>query len=121
MASIQTVGVIDAIWQGTKIPLEKGATFNPGGYKNNTVIAGRQVFRSQEVVPSKLEGTTVLQKGQTFTAMFPETEGELQVICDTGQIFIVPDAFRLDVPDVTGGDGGKVKVTWNGSAAQEMS
>lgn len=117
----QTVGIIDAIWNGTKIPLEKGATFNAGGLKNNMVVAGRQVFRSQEMMPSKLEGTTVLAKGQTLTGMFPDSEGELQVICDTGQVFVVPDAFRLDVPDITGGEGGKVKVTWNGSPAVEIS
>lgn len=117
----QTVGIIDAIWNGQKIPLEKGATFNPGGLKNNPVVAGRQVFYSQEVVPSKLDGTTVLQAGQQLSALVPSGQGELQVICDTGQVFVVPDAFRLDVPDITGGEGGKVKIVWNGSPAVEVS
>ena len=117
----QTVGIIDAIWNGQKIPLEKGATFNPGGRKNNTIIAGRQVFRSQEVVASKLDGTTVLARGQRLADVVPDGEGELQVICDTGQVFVVPDAFRTEVPDITGGEGGKVKIVWNGSPATEIA
>ena len=117
----QVVGIIDAIFNGQKIPLEKGAVFNPGGFKNNTVIAGRQVFRAQEVVASKLEGTTVLAAGQKLSDVIPQGEGELQVICDTGQTFVVPDAFRTEVPDITGGEGGKIKLVFNGSAAAEIS
>jgi hypothetical protein len=116
----QAVGILDATWNGKKIPLEKGATFNPGGMKNNPVIAGRQVFRSQEVVPSVLEGTTVLQRGQTLADIVPDGEGELQVTADTGQVWVVPDAFRTDVPAITGGDGGKIQIKLNGSLAQEI-
>jgi hypothetical protein len=117
---MQTVGVIDAIFQGRKLPLEKGAKFNPGGFKNNPVIAGRQVFRSQEVVASMLDGVTVLPKGTKLGDLLPDGEGELQVICDTGQVFVVPDAFRTEVPDVTGGDGGKIPVKIAGSPATEI-
>jgi len=43
------------------------------------------------------------------------------VFCDTGQVFVVPDMFRTEVPDVTGGEGGKIKITWNGSPGQEIT
>ena len=106
----QVLGIIDAVWIGRKIPLEKGAKFNPGGIKNNVVIAGRQVGRSGEMTASMLDGVTWLAAGQKLGDILPAGEGELQVICDTGQVFVVPDAFRTDVPDVTGGEGGKVPV-----------
>ena len=117
----QTVGVIDAIFLGRKLPLEKGATFTPGGLKTNPVIAGRSVYRSQEVVASTLEGVTVLPTGTRLADLLPDGEGELQVICDSGQTFIVADAFRTDVPDVTGGEGGKVPVKMSGSPATELA
>jgi hypothetical protein len=117
----QVLGIIDAVWGGQKIPLEKGATFSPGGYKQTAVIVSRQVHYSQEVVASKLEGTTVLQAGQRLDTLIPPGAQEMQVICDTGQSFIIPDMFRLEVPDVTGGEGGKIKITWNGSPATEIA
>lgn len=115
------LGIIDAIWNGTKIPLEKGAKFNPGGMKQNVVIAGRQVDCAGEMTASMLDGTTWLQAGQKLGDILPTGKGELQVICDTGQVFIVPDAFRTDVPDITGGEGGKVPVKIAGSPATEIS
>lgn len=117
----QTLGIIDAIYVGTKIPLEKGAKFNPGGYKQNPVVAGRQVFYCNEVVASQLTGTTVLQAGQKLADLIPTGAGELQVICDTGQVYVVPDAFRTEVPDVTGGEGGKIELKFQGSPATEIS
>ncbi len=117
----QALGVIDAIYRGMKIPLEKGAKFNPGGYKQNPVIAGGQVYYSREPVASQLTGTTVLKKGQKLADLVPTGEGELQVLCDTGQTFVVPDAFRTEVPDLTGGEGGKIELKFQGSAATEFS
>ena len=116
----QTVGIIDAIFNGVKIPLEKGATFNPGGLKNNPVIVGRQVHRSQEMTASMLKGTTVLRRGQKLSSLIPKDEGELQVKCDTGQTFTVPDAFLQNIPDVTGGEGGKIQLEFAGSEATEL-
>jgi len=117
----QTLGIIDAIWNGLHIPLEKGAVFNPGGVKQNPVLVGGQVHYSNETVQSKLEGTTVLQRGQRLDTLIPRGAYEMQVFCDTGQVFVVPDMFRTEVPDVTGGEGGKIKITWNGSPGQEIT
>lgn len=117
----QTLGIIDAVFGGQKIPLEKGAKFNPGGVKQNPVVVGRQVHYCQEVVPSQLTGTTVLQNGQRLADLIPSGAQELQVICDTGQTFIVPDAFRTEVPDITGGEGGKIELKLQGSPSTEIT
>jgi hypothetical protein len=117
---MQTLGIIDLVWKGTKIPVEKGATFKPGGLKNNGVIAGRQVHRAQEFIASEVKGTTVLKRGQSLLALLDMTEGELQVACDTGQTYVMNDAFLVDKPDITGGDGGKVALTWNAGEPEEL-
>jgi hypothetical protein len=116
----QTLGIIDLVWNGTKIQVEKGATFKPGGIKNNSVIAGRQVHQSQEYIASEVKGTTVLMAGQSLLALIATTAGELQVVCDTGQTYVMNDAFLVDRPDVTAGEGGKVNLTWNAGEPQEL-
>lgn len=119
---MQTLGIIDIIWNGLKIPVEKGTgTYTPGGMQNKTVVAGRQVFRSQEFVPSEAEATTVFRRGDSLlTKIDPNVEGELQVVCDTGQVFMHTDAFIVDKPKITAGDGGKVAIKWNAGEPLEL-
>lgn len=116
----QVLGIVDLVWQGKNIPVEKGAKFKLGGIKNNPVIYGRRVGRAQEFVASEVTATTVLERGQKFSELYSVEEGELQVICDTGQIYIIPDAFFTERPDITGGEGGKIELQWQGSEAEEV-
>jgi hypothetical protein len=116
----QTVGILDIYWNGAKIEAEKGATLKLSGYKNNAVNAGRKTHRAQEWMAGEAKCTTVLRAGDALTAYLPGAEGELQVKCDTGQVYTSPDAFIVDVPTVTGGEGGKVQITWNFSTYEEL-
>ena len=104
----QAVGIIDVIWRGRRLPVEKGAKFLLGGIKNAPVVYGRGVARSQEMVGGTLEFTTIFQRGQTYADLFSPEEGELQIHLDTGQIYTMPDAFQTERASVTGGEGGKV-------------
>jgi Phage tail tube protein. len=116
----QYLGIVDLIWGGKKMPVEKGAKFKPGGLKNNVVIVGRRAGRAQEFVASEVTATTVLERGKSFSDLYTVEEGELQIVCDTGQTFIIADAFLTDRPDVTGGEGGKIELKWSGSETQEI-
>jgi hypothetical protein len=116
----QTLGVIDIVWNGRKIDVEKGATFKPGGMKNNVVTAGRRLYRAEEFMPGEVKGTTVLQRGQSFKALYTTGEGELQVVCDTGQSFTWPNAFLTELITGTGGEGGKIELTWAVDEGEEL-
>lgn len=117
----QTLGIVDIIWRGRNIPVEKGAKFRLGGIKNNAVTYGRKVGRAQEFQGSEVTATTNLERGQRLTNLFNPGEGELQVRCDTGQTFVMKDAFLMDDrPEVTGGEGGKIELKWAASAAEEI-
>lgn len=117
---MQTLGIVDIIWRGRNIPVEKGAKIKIGGIKNNVVTYGRKVARAQEFEGSEVSATTHLEKGQRYGNLWDPEEGELQVVCDTGQTFIIKDAFLTDHPEVTGGEGGKIELKWAGSAPEEV-
>ncbi len=117
---MQTLGIVDIIWRGRNIPVEKGAKIKIGGIKNNVVTYGRKVARAQEFEGSEVSATTHLEKGQRYGNLWDPDEGELQVVCDTGQTFIIKDAFLTDHPEVTGGEGGKIELKWAGSAPEEV-
>lgn len=116
----QTLGIMELVWRGAKIPVEKGAKVTIGGRKNNVVLASGQVHRAEEMVASEITATTILRRGQRATEIFATSEGELQVLCDTGQSFIWSDAFMTDRPSFTGGEGGKVELKWAGGEPEEI-
>lgn len=118
---MQTLGIIDIVWRGKQIPVKQGAKFTPGGIKNNRVTYGRKVGRAQEFQGSEVKATSNFERGQRWGNLWDPGEGELQVVCDTGQTFVVGDAFfEGDIPEITGGEDGQFELTWAGSAAEEI-
>lgn len=116
----QTLGIVDLVWKGRRVPVEKGAKFRPGGLKNNTVMTGRRVDRAEEFVAGEVTGTTTLARGQRFSDIYGTGEGELQALCDTGQTYVWPDAFLIEIPEVTGGEGGKMELKWAVGEPEEL-
>lgn len=116
----QALGIIDLEWRGRNLAVEKGAKIKPGGLQNNPVTYGRRTARASEFVPSEVMGTIPFERGMQWDDFWTEQEGELKVICDTGQTFVIADAFLVDMPDMTGGEGGKVELKWNGGKAQQV-
>ncbi|HWJ72409.1 MAG TPA: phage tail tube protein [Kaistia sp.] len=116
----QVLGIIDILWRGSNIPVEKGAKLKLGGIKNNPVTFGRKVARAQEFMGSEITATTNLERGISYGAIYSEGEGELQVTCDTGHIYTFPDAFLTDIPEMTGGEGGKLEMKWSAGDYEEV-
>ncbi|RFC63604.1 hypothetical protein DYI37_11400 [Fulvimarina endophytica] len=117
---MQTLGLIDIIWRGRNIPIKRGGKFKVGGIQNQVVTYGRKVGRSQEYVGSEVTATTNFERGQRFGNLFTEGEGELQVICDTGQTFVMNDAFLTERPEITGGEDGQFELKWAASTPEEI-
>ena len=118
----QVLGIIEISWLGKNIPVEKGAKIRLGGMKNNAVTYGRKVGSAKEFQGSEISAKTHLEKGQRFGELYStEEEGELSVICDTGQTYIFADAFFVDDrPDMTGGEGGSIELKWAAGDYQEV-
>jgi len=118
----QTLGIIDITWKGLNMQVvSKGAKLKLGGIRNNTVNFGRTTARAQEYANSEVTATVHLRKGQSYGSIFNVEEGELQVICDTGQTFVFPEAFLTDEhPDITSGEGGEISLKWAAGLWQEI-
>lgn len=117
---MQTVGIIDIIWRGRAFPCETGAKAKIGGMKNTPVIYGRKVGRAESFEASEVTAVIPLEKGVRYGNLWDTGEGELQVRCDTGQVFTWGDAFLTDHPEITGGEGGKMEFKWAGGAPEEV-
>jgi hypothetical protein len=118
-ASGQVLGIIECFWNGTSVPIEPGGSFSLGGIRNKSVVAGAQVFNANMMMVSEINVTSVVQAGQNVSDLYGIGQGELQIQCDTGQMFIWPNAFIVDAPDITAGEGGKIKIKWHAGTPQE--
>jgi hypothetical protein len=116
----QTLGLISIIWNGTKIAVEKGGTFQNGGLQQKPNVTGQQVDYSNEFVAGKVSCTSRLMRGQLLSNIWVGQQAELQIQCDTGQTYTDPEAFLTNLANFTAGDGGKVKLEFAVGAAAEV-
>lgn len=117
---MQTLGIIDLVWKGRKLAVEKGAKVMIGGVGNTPVVYGRQVGRAQEFLASEITATVPLERGRAIGEIYTLGEGELQVLCDTGHTYTWPDAFLVGRPTATGGEGGKIELKWAAGEPEEL-
>ena len=114
------VGIIKAFFAGNFIPLIPGSTFERGGIVNNPVVVGTTVQRARQMKESMAKLKVALQTGASMDAMFPrDQEAELQFECDTGQTYVLANAFVAETQTI-GSDGGAVDVTIAGGIATEV-
>ncbi|MFN7001787.1 MAG: phage tail tube protein, partial [Elioraea tepidiphila] len=66
----QTLGIVDVVWRGRRLPVEKGAKFKPGGLVSKPVVTGRRVDRAEEFQPGEVKATTVLLRGQRLADLY---------------------------------------------------
>lgn len=117
----QVLGIVEIYWNGAQVEVEPGTTFTLGGLRNTEVIAGANVFSARKMMASEINATSVVQAGQNVSDAYGIGSGELQVQCDTGQIFVWPTAFLVEAVEITAGEGGKVKLKWRAGTPQETA
>lgn len=119
MASSNSVGILSIWWNGTQYDCQKGSSLRLPGFRNVTQVAGYTAHRSQEFQAGECKATPLLLEGMGLSTFTPGDSGELQVVANTGQSWVFPDAWITDAPTMTD-DGGKVPVTWNMNVGQEL-
>lgn len=102
------------------IETAKGASLDLGGTKRNPVVVGRLVGYAEETVAAMVECETSLRPGMTLDS-FRQMAGVTVIFhCDTGQRYLIADAFLTDPPTLKDGDGGNVVLKFAGPGAEEI-
>lgn len=105
---------------GQVIETAKGASLDLGGTKRNPVTVGRVVGYAEETVPAMLEFETALVRGQSLETLRNLTGATVIFECDTGQRYVMRDAFTTDAITLKDGEGGNVAVKMAGPGAEEV-
>ncbi|MFN7305519.1 MAG: phage tail tube protein [Acetobacteraceae bacterium] len=105
---------------GQVIETAKGASLDVGGTKRNPVTVGRVVGWSEETVPAMVECETTLRSGMSLETLRRLAGVTVIFECDTGQRYVINDAFLTDTPTMKDGEGGNVTLKFAGPAAEEV-
>lgn len=105
---------------GQVIETAKGAKLDPGGTKRNPIVSGRLVGYAEETVPAMIEAETSLAEDMSIEWIRNFKDGTVIFECDTGQRYIISDAFVTDPPSMEDGEGGKIPIKISGPPAEEL-
>ena len=115
------LGIIKVYWGGNELNIKPGGSLKLGGVVGSPVVYGTQVSSAGKMVESEIKVKTVIRSGERVTDLYPALlEQELQVHCDTGQIFTFQNAFRAGTLDVTTGDNSEIDLTFHAGAYVEL-
>jgi hypothetical protein len=105
---------------GQVIETAKGASLDVGGVKRNPIVSGRLVGYAEETVAAMVECETSLRPGMSLATFRNLTGATIIFECDTGQRFVIADAFITDPPTLRDGEGGQVTLKFAGPGAEEV-
>lgn len=112
-AYIKTNGALLATLPGAKLDL--------GGVERNAVMGDAGVLGYSEVTkPSMLSCEIALSGGTSLAALGKITGATVTYEADTGQTYMIRNAFVTKTMSVQAGDGGKVALEFSGDPAEEM-
>jgi hypothetical protein len=105
---------------GQVIETARGASLDLGGVRRNPVTVGRLVGYAEETVPAMLECETALRPGVSLEFFRNLTGATVIFECDTGQRYLIADAFTSEPPTLRDGEGGQVSIRMAGPGAEEI-
>ena len=107
---------------GNTLETLPGATLDIGGSMRNTVVgADRVLGYSEAPAPAELECRISLGKGITLEDLRNVTAATIQFEADTGQTYIMRNAWLAEPPKITQGDDGPVDLKFASGPAEEVS
>src|SRR5690606_13871178 len=107
-------------YNGQVIETNSGAALNLGGVRRNPIVTGQRVGYAEETVPATITAVTSLFAGQSLEPLRNLKEATVMFEADTGQSWVIRDAFLTEPLDLKDGAGGEINLNIAGQGAEEM-
>jgi lipopolysaccharide export LptBFGC system permease protein LptF len=117
---MQLLGRASIKYNGKLLRTEKGAKINTGGVKRKGQEGDTVLGFSEETAIPFVECEVAVAKGDSLLDLNKVTAATITFEADTGQTWILKDAWLTDPTEATAGDGGKVKLKFEGMSCEEM-
>jgi hypothetical protein len=107
-------------FDGRVLLTNKGAKLNTGGVERKTVEGDVVHGYAEEVKAPFVECEVSVTKDTSLMEYNNITDATVTFECDTGQIYVLRNAWSEKPSEATGGDGGKVPLRLVGMSCEEM-
>lgn len=98
-----------------------GAKIDLGGPVRDPVVGSHSVHGyAEKIKEATVECEISLAKGDSLETIRNITDAIITFECDSGQTYVVRQAFLTEPPVITEGEGGKVPLKFAGQPAEEM-
>jgi len=115
----QFLGRATIRWNGNVIETNSGATLDIGGVTRDPIVTGMRVGFGEQTAPASLTCETSLMQGMSLDELRNITDATVMFECDTGQTYIIRNAFVTAPQTIKDGGGGNVTVNFAGPPAEE--
>lgn len=106
---------------GDLLPTMPSPSVDLGGVERAPVVGNNSVHGYSETVkPAMMECEISLGAGMSLARLQKITGATVIYEADTGQTYVIRDAFCTETLKVTGGADGKVALKFSGQPAEEM-
>jgi len=105
---------------GDTLRSNTGASLDVGGPVRNAVVGNAVHGYAETIKEAVVECEISLAKGDVIDGLRSTTASTITFECDTGQVYVVRDAWLQDPPKMTDGEGGKIPLTFGGQPAELM-
>lgn len=118
----KVLGIVDVKKDGTKLRILPGASVDLGGVNRKAVVGDGVVHGfAEETRQAELKCEISLAPGDSLAEINATTDATLRFETDTGQTYQIAHAFLTEPAVVTGGEGGKIPLVFQGDPAEEIT
>lgn len=118
---MQVLGRVTVKVDGQTILTDKGAKLNTGGVSRKVVEGDTVHGYAEEVKAPYVECQASITADTSLSDFNDVTDATVTFECDTGQIYVIRNAWLEEPAEITGGEGGKMPLKFVGMSCQEMS
>ena len=112
----QLTGRVTIVLNGTSYKSKPGAKYDPGGTTRTGVTSDQGHDYVEGLRPAKISAEFHWISGLDLDALNNFKDGTVQFMADTGQNFVLENAFRAGEMEATAGSSGGVPVVFEADA-----
>lgn len=116
----QILGRATVALNGQVFNSKNGASLDVGGVTRETETTDRQSDYVESIRPAVVKCQIPLNRGVSVAALNDVTRATVQFIADTGQSYILTNAWRVSALEVTGGQSGGMDLEFHANSCVEV-
>lgn len=114
-------GKATVLADGEQLPIDRPAKLELGGVRRNVVTGSEVHGFAEESLPSVVEVEATIKSGQSLKAWGDIDNATITFEMDTGQTYILRNAWVENPPVATAGEGGRVPLRFVSTSCEELA